>query len=78
MKKYYAYFSDNVSDKVSGRLQLIYNKSLLCYKFSRGKVETPDKMHIQAKIREDGAKLHINKKTNSISIPIFALIRLII
>jgi hypothetical protein len=75
MKKFYAYFFDNVSVKVSRRLQLIDIKSLLCYKFSRGKVRTPGKVDIQAKIREDGAKLYINKKANSISIPIFALMR---
>ncbi len=77
MKKFFAYFSYNASDNVSGRIQLIDIKSFLCYKFSRGKLKTPGKADIQAKIREDGAKLYINKKAYSISIPIFALMRLI-
>ena len=37
-------------------------KSLLCYKFWSGILETPDNVDIQAKKREDGAKLHNNKK----------------
>ena len=52
-------------------------KSLLCYKFWSGKLKTLGKVHIQGKIREDGTKLHINKKVNSISITIFVLVRLI-